>query len=185
MRRGAHAAQRRCTPTNPALSAAALDKYIALRYFSAVSTPRISDAEYRSLAEFRHQLRQFLAFSEGQARAVGLKPQQHQLLLAVRASVPELPTIRTLAERLVLQHHSTVELVDRLERAKMVARVPSLEDRRRACVRITARGERVLMRLAVSHRAELRRAGPGLVDALNRLARASKPRAVRRGARAR
>ena len=133
------------------------------------STPRISDAEYRSLADFRHLLRRFLAFSEERARKVGLKPQQHQLLLAVRAAVPEPPTIRTLAERLVLRHHSTVELVDRLERARMVARVRAREDRRKMRVQITPRGERILLRLAVSHRAELRRAGPILVAALQKL----------------
>ena len=41
-------------------------------------------SEYLSLAEFRYQLRCFLHFSEQAARAVGLEPQQHQLLLALK-----------------------------------------------------------------------------------------------------
>jgi DNA-binding MarR family transcriptional regulator len=147
------------------------DKYIVIRYLSRVPVQRMSDAEYRLLAEFRHQLRKFLAFSEDQARAVGLKPQQHQLLLAIRAAAPEPPNIKTLAERLVIKHHSAVELVDRLERAKLVWRERSQTDRRRAKVQLTPRGERILLRLTVRHRAELRRAGPLLMQALRKLSR--------------
>ena len=44
----------------------------------------ISDAEYQALAAFRAELRRFLRFSEDAARAAGLSPQQHQLLLAIR-----------------------------------------------------------------------------------------------------
>jgi hypothetical protein len=46
--------------------------------------PRISLADYRSLAAFRYEIRKFLAFSEGAAREAGIEPQQHQMLLAVR-----------------------------------------------------------------------------------------------------
>ncbi|HYX50470.1 MAG TPA: helix-turn-helix domain-containing protein, partial [Ktedonobacteraceae bacterium] len=75
----------------------------------------ISITEYQTLAEFRYQLRRFLRFSEQAARAAGLEPQQHQLLLALKG-LPEgrKATIGALAERLQLTHHSTVELVDRL-----------------------------------------------------------------------
>src|SRR5262245_38534659 len=72
--------------------------------------------EYRALAEFRYLVRRFLAFSEAAARAAGLRPQQHQLLLAVKGLPAGMkPTIRVLAERLQLRHHSTVELADRME----------------------------------------------------------------------
>lgn len=131
----------------------------------------LSSADYRSLAEFRYQLRQFLAFSEEQVRAVGLNPQQHQLLLAIRASAPALPSIGDLADRLILRHHSVVGLVDRLELRGLVRRTRSPEDRRQARVRITPRGERILHRLALAHRDELRRARPQLVAALQRLSR--------------
>jgi DNA-binding MarR family transcriptional regulator len=135
-----------------------------------VPRSRLSDTDYRLLAEFRHQLRCFLAFSEEQAKAAGLQPQQHQLLLALRAA-PEVPTVGYLAKRLVLRHHSAVELVDRLEERGLVRRVRSPEDRRQARVNITAEGERVLLKLSVAHRAELQRTAPGLVEALRKLAK--------------
>jgi DNA-binding MarR family transcriptional regulator len=44
----------------------------------------VSDREYEMLASFRHALRRFLSFSEEAARVVGLTPQQHQALLAIK-----------------------------------------------------------------------------------------------------
>jgi DNA-binding MarR family transcriptional regulator len=161
-----------------------VDKNIAMRYVSACLSDRLSSADYRSLAEFRFQLRRFLAFSEEQAREVGLNPQQHQLLLLIRAAAPEAPTIGHLAERLILRHHSVVGLVDRLEQRGLVRRRRSPEDRRQARVSITRRGERILHRLALAHRAELRRARPQLIAALGRLTRpAPRASAGRRRAR--
>lgn len=132
----------------------------------AVPRRRLSNDEYQALAELRHQLRRFLAFSEAAARAAGLEPKQHQLLLAVRASAKP-PTIGKLAERLVLKHHSTVELVDRLESRGLVKRARSPQDRRVAQVEATAKGKALLEELSLSHRSELRRAGPRLATALN------------------
>lgn len=129
----------------------------------------LTDAQYRSLAEFRHQLRRFLAFSEARSREAGLEPQQHQLLLALRALAPESPSIGALAERLVLKHHSTVELVDRLEARGLVKRSRLADSRRQVALRLTARGERVLRRLSVSHRDQLRRGGRELIEALRRV----------------
>jgi DNA-binding MarR family transcriptional regulator len=133
-----------------------------------VSTPRLSDADYVLLAEFRHELRRFLAFSEAEAKVAGLTPQQHQVLLAVRAA-PDAPTVGFLAERLVLRHHSVVELINRLEERGLLVRTRSLEDGRQANVSITAAGERVLVQLTLAHRGELRRAAPNLVGVLQRL----------------
>jgi DNA-binding MarR family transcriptional regulator len=126
---------------------------------------RLTDSEYEHLAELRHQLRRFLAFSEEQARAAELEPRQHQLLLAVRAN-KEPPTIGALAARLVLKHHSAVELVDRLEQRGLVKRSRSQTDRRVAYVELTPRGRSVLERLTVAHRDELKRAGPDLLRAI-------------------
>ena len=71
--------------------------------------------DFKAMAELRYQIRKFLRFSENAARQAGIEPQQHQLLLAIRG-LPDAvsPTIGVLAERMQLQHHSTVELVDRL-----------------------------------------------------------------------
>src|SRR4029453_19373862 len=71
--------------------------------------------DFKAMAELRYQIRRFLRFSENAAREAGIEPQQHQLLLAVRGLPGGLkPTIGVLAERMQLQHHSTVELIDRL-----------------------------------------------------------------------
>ena len=90
-------------------------------------------SDYRALADFRHQLRRFIAFSETAARGVGLEPRQHQVLLALRG-LPEgvEPTVQVLAERLVLRHHTVVELLDRLEAEGLIRRGRAPEDRRRA-----------------------------------------------------
>src|SRR5262247_1555041 len=121
--------------------------------------------DYRALARFRHLLRRFLTFSEAAARAAGLQPHQHQLLLAAKG-VPEgeLPTIGVLARMLQLRHHSTVELVDRLARKGLVERFRSESDRRRVIVRITPRAERILRSLSLKHRAELRTARVGMIN---------------------
>jgi DNA-binding MarR family transcriptional regulator len=140
----------------------------------------LSASEYASLAEFRHLLRSFLAFSEAQARAAGLNPQQHQLLLAVMGFGAEAPTVGMLAERLLLRHHSTVELVDRLQKRGMVRRLRASHDRRVATVTITREGARLLARLSVAHRNELRQTRPKLVKALTSL---SSPRSARPNAR--
>src|SRR5215217_7085359 len=99
----------------------------------------LDDAEYRALAEFRFRLRQFLRFSEQAARATGLEPQQHQLLLAIKGGDACTPfTIGELAERLLLQHHSTVELVNRSALQGLVERQRDENDRRRVFIRLTA-----------------------------------------------
>jgi DNA-binding MarR family transcriptional regulator len=127
-------------------------------------------ADYRALAELRYQLRVFVSFSERAARELGVEPQQHQLLLAIKGLPPELrPTLGVLAERLQLRHHSVVELVDRLERAELAARLPSPTDRREILVKVTARGDRLLRKLSVAHQAELQTTGPCLVSALHAL----------------
>jgi len=127
-----------------------------------------STVEYQYLAEFRRQIRQFLFFSESAAREQGIEPQQHQLMLAV-AGLPDgvRPTIRELSSRLFIHHNSAVELVNRLELAGLVERIPEQEDRREVLIRLTPRGDQALHHLAVAHRSELERSGPELARALN------------------
>jgi DNA-binding MarR family transcriptional regulator len=139
--------------------------------------------DYRALSELRHQIRKFLTFSEQEARAAGLEPQQHQLLLAVKG-LPEAarPTVSALAERLCLRHHTVVGLIDRLSAAKLVVRRPSKQDGREILVELTQRGERVLRGLTVLHQAEIQTAAPALVAALEAIVgvqRTSKRAAVR------
>lgn len=127
----------------------------------------IEVADYRALAEFRYQIRRFLHFSEQTARSAGIEPQQHQLLLAVKG-LPEgkKATIGELAERLQIQHHSAVELVDRLAERNFVERKRDDEDQRRVLVCLTSQGEEVLQNLATTTLSELRVTGPVLVTAL-------------------
>ncbi len=118
----------------------------------------VTDAEYRSLAQFRRALRSFLYFSEEAARAAGLTPAQHQLLLAVRgAEGDEPPTIGEVADWMKLRHHSTVELVNRAEASGLLQRVPDQSDRRRQRLVLTDLGETKLAALTTLHREELRR----------------------------
>jgi DNA-binding MarR family transcriptional regulator len=116
----------------------------------------LSQAEYAALARFRARLRGFLRFTEREARSVGLTPQQHQLLLAVRAREDGAATVGQLAEALHLEHHTTVELVDRAAAVGAVRRAADPSDRRRVLVRLTAAGKRALTRLSLRHRRELR-----------------------------
>jgi len=130
----------------------------------------ISPGEYQALAEFRYSIRRFLHFSEQTARAAGLEAQQHQALLALKG-LPggKQATISYLAERLQLQHHSAVELVDRLVERNLVQRQRDETDQRRVFVHLTAHGEEVLRDLSLHHRTELRSSGPALVQTLNAL----------------
>lgn len=126
--------------------------------------------DYESLAEFRHQIRRFLRFSERAARDAGLEPRQHQVLLALKGLPPSVrPKIVEVAERLQIQHHSAVELVNRLEAGGFVLRERGSEDRREVLLRLTSKGERVLRELSLHHREELRSQGPALLDTLQKL----------------
>ena len=130
----------------------------------------LNAADYRALAEFRYQIRRFLGFSERAARQSGLEPRQHQLLLALKGLPEDVePTIGELAQRLQVEHHSAVEMVDRLQQRRLVVRLRDQTDRRRVLVQLTPRGEALLRRLALSHRSELRAAAPALVRTLDAL----------------
>ncbi len=135
----------------------------------------MSLAEFRALAEFRHQIRQFLNGSEQAARAAGLEPQQYLFLLALRGlPAGHTATIRELAERMQLRHHSTVEMVNRLERQQLLRRERSRADRRQVILHLTPRAEKILSRLARQRIEELRTAAPSLVRALTTAIRSTR-----------
>ncbi|HEY8475777.1 MAG TPA: MarR family transcriptional regulator [Chloroflexota bacterium] len=142
----------------------------------------LTSADYQALAEFRYRIRVFLRFSERAVRAAGLEPRQYELLLALKGlPVGRRPTVGELSARLQLQHHTVVELVDRLEQRGLVQRVRGEVDRRLVFVRLTSRGEAMLEQLALHHRAELLQAAPDLVRALNTLLAARGDAEERRG----
>lgn len=137
----------------------------------------LTQDQYRDLAEFRRQIRRFLHFSETIAKEHGIEPQQHQLLLAVQG-LPEnvKPTIREIASRLFIQHHSAVELVNRLENTGAIARHPGPQDKREVWLRLTPAGRSILRKLALAHRNELERTGPELSATLRSILREAKGR---------
>jgi DNA-binding MarR family transcriptional regulator len=99
-----------------------------------------------------------------------LTPQQHQALLTiVGATDGESVTVGYLAERLLLKHHSTVGLVDRLAELGLVRRISDAEDRRRALLVLTPKARRILTQLSASHLEELRRIRPAFAAVLKRL----------------
>jgi DNA-binding MarR family transcriptional regulator len=131
---------------------------------------KLTLSDYQALAEFRYQIRRFLHFSEQAVQAAGLERWQYQLMLAIKG-MPEgvRPRIRELADRMHIQHHSAVELINRLEGGGYVQRERAQDDRREVLLALTPKGERVLGELALHHHEELRSAAPGLVAALQRL----------------
>lgn len=138
--------------------------------------------DYQSLAEFRHQIRRYIRFSEKVVRNANLEPRQYQLLLALKGLPGNVrPRIAELAEQLQIQHHSAVELVDRLENSGLVRRERGTSDRREVLVMLTPAGEKVIRELVIYHRTELSTRGPELLDALRRVLRnSSRPSTARK-----
>lgn len=143
--------------------------------------PPLRDADFQALAAFRYALRRFLRFSETAARAAGLTPAQHQLLLAVRGFPgPTPPTVADVAERLQLRHHSAGELVKRAVALGLVRQTVDPRDARIRRLRLTARGNRTLETLTLLHRRELARFRAELAPLLGRPARARADRGSKR-----
>lgn len=130
------------------------------------SRRELSDRDYRTLADFRGALRSFLRFSEEAARAAGLTPAQHQLLLAVRAHEEGTPTMSDMAYALQLKLHSTVELSARAEANGLLSRHADPDDHRRVRIELTVEGASKLAELSLAHRDELEqfRAQLGVVE---------------------
>lgn len=132
----------------------------------------LTKRDYEIIAEFRYTLRKFLRFSEEAAVEQDLTPHQYQALLAIegypgRSHV----SMGELAERLQIEHHSAVGLVDRLETAGLVKREPSEEDRRKVSICLTKQGLARFQSLYLVHREELATIGPRITSLLKQLDR--------------
>ncbi len=140
----------------------------------------ISSQRIHLLADFRHQLRLFLLFSEKAAARFDLHPQQHQLLLQI-AGAPEgtTPTVSYATERLGLRHNTVVELSIRSEEAGLVTRKQALDDRRKVILQLTPRGEQILQALSDDHARELNVLAPQLIRALSALSSSAQKEAKR------
>lgn len=118
----------------------------------------LTKQDFEALARFRFGIRRYLRFSEETVRRHGVAPQQYQLMLAIKGFPGrDWATVRELAERLQLRHHSVVELVNRAQSQRLVCRTTDPEDARAVRVALTDHGEQLLGRLSALHRDELRR----------------------------
>jgi DNA-binding MarR family transcriptional regulator len=142
---------------------------------------RLRTGDYAQLAAFRYALRQFLRFSELAAADAGLTGQHYQTMLVLRACPEgERLSINDLARQLLIKHNSAVGLVDRLAADGLIARQTAAHDRRKVELSLTARGGRLLAKLAAAHRHELQHLGPVLARFFAELAQ-SEPANARRG----
>jgi len=130
----------------------------------------ISDTEYRALAELRYRIRHFIQEGDAAAQRSNLEPQQYLMLLAIRG-LPQgtVATIRTLAERMALKHHSAVELIDRLESHGLARRIRSKDDKREVRVSLTPQGSKLLDCVARERLSELKASGAALADSITAL----------------
>ncbi|MGH2515486.1 MAG: MarR family winged helix-turn-helix transcriptional regulator [Ktedonobacterales bacterium] len=116
--------------------------------------------EYAQLAQLRYSLREFARATEVEARAVGITPQQYQLLLAIKGFPGrEQANISELAERLQIRHNAVIGLVNRAEARGLVRRMQDANriDRRVVLIQLMAEGERILQAMAAALRSERRR----------------------------
>jgi DNA-binding MarR family transcriptional regulator len=126
--------------------------------------------DYETLAAFRYAMRKFLRFSKAVLAEAGLTPEQYEALLALKSfrSSTSL-NISELSERLQVKHHTAVSLVGKLVRGKLVARVTGDGDRRHVHLKLTARGDALITRMAAIHRQEMRTRSGEMIEALVRL----------------
>jgi len=108
-------------------------------------------------------------FSEAAAREAGVSAQQHQALLSIKGSPTSELSVQELSDRLLIQHNSTVELVDRLVQRQLAIRRVDADDRRRVKITLTPKSERLLKRLSAVHLKELQAIRPALLDLLLQL----------------
>lgn len=128
---------------------------------------KLEDADYVALADFRHALREFQAFSEVRVAEFGLTPQQHQTLLTIRGGPRDGVAIGYIADRLILKPHSASGLVARLEVSGLIERRRSSADRRKILLALTTEATRLLEQLSIIHREEILRLRPLLSTLLN------------------
>lgn len=163
------------SPSVDARAGAASDATSAKKEAAATGSA-LTQSDYERLSDFRHALREFLAFSQQAAKEVGLTPQQHQSLLSIKgAQARGGMSVGGLSRRMLLRHHSAVELVDRLVEAGLVKREASMEDARKVMLRLTRRAEALLTRLSAVHLEELRRVGPQLKGLIEEVSHREEP----------
>jgi len=128
---------------------------------------RLTNDQFQTLSAFRYALRKFIRASEETALTVGITPQHHLALLALKGAPNREPlTIGALAEQLQLKHHSTVGLVNRLAAHGYAVREQGKDDRRQVFVKMTKEGNSVLDKMGEAHHYELQFITPELMEML-------------------
>ena len=129
----------------------------------------VSQRQIEALAAFRHALRRFLAFSEEATGAAGITAQQYQALIAIKARPRGAMRLGELADEMLLKKHGAVQLVDRMEAAKLVERRAAKTDARVVNVLLTEKGERIVQTLAALHLDQLARRKKQFADILRQM----------------
>jgi DNA-binding MarR family transcriptional regulator len=121
-----------------------------------MSGTALTKKEIESLSEFRYRLRCFLRFSEELTLKDGVTNLQYLLLLHVKGyKGREWATIGELAERLQSHHNGVVSLASRCEKLGLIYRQRGVADKREVEIHLTPEGNRLLIKIASSHRKEL------------------------------
>jgi DNA-binding MarR family transcriptional regulator len=76
---------------------------------------------------------------------------------------------------MILRHNSTVELVDRAERAGLVRRHTDERDLRRSLIRLTPTGEQLLRAMVAEHIQELDRLSDRIIHSLRAVSQSVPP----------
>ena len=112
--------------------------------------------EFRTLSDFRYQLRSFVRFSEDITDRFGVTNLQYLLLLHVKGYKDrEWATIGELAERLQTHHNGVVSLASRCENLGLIYRQRGTADKREVQIHLTPEGNKLVTKIAGLHRDEL------------------------------
>lgn len=112
--------------------------------------------EFRTLSDFRYQLRSFVRFSEDITDKFGITNLQYLLLLHVKGYKDrEWATIGELAGRLQTHHNGVVSLASRCEKLGLTYRQRGTADKREVQIHLTPAGDKLVAKIAGLHRDEL------------------------------
>ncbi|MGV2099739.1 MarR family transcriptional regulator [Rhizobium sp. 21-4511-3d] len=128
----------------------------------------LSEMEYEALANLRYRIRKFRQFSAEAADRLGLSPQEHQALLAIKGlGIGGAMSVSSLAKKLFLTPAAAAELAATLQARGHVT--VHIKPKRRSHVRLTDQAEELLRRLTPAHLHEIREMAPELMQALRAL----------------
>jgi len=131
---------------------------------------KLSAGDYEALANLIYALRRFTVFSTSEVQRLGITPQQHQALLAIKG-LPDgkTMTIGMLADLLLIARDSATVLVQTLEEMQFIVRSGVKAGSQNERVTLTAKAEHILEQLSGAHLHEIREMAPELMHALRML----------------